>query len=288
MKRLAVKEIVPDFVGEISEFPVHAIDEQVGEELRKAWTEYPVLRFRNVPIGDAEQIAITKILGPVFLTTNVQHGKREYSPEIFVIANKKNPDGSPAGDLGDGEVQWHTDHWWIDEPPSAALLRALEVPATGGNTYWANMYSAYATLPQPMKKRLSGLYIHHQDVLDISGATRRGKELPSSPDFATWPGVDHPIVVRHPASRRLCLYLGASRERSAIVGMKQDEARELLEQLWQHATSPEHLWYQKWMPGDMIIWDNRCLLHRRDQFDPESVRLMHRTTAQGQRPAAAV
>ncbi|MDF0582002.1 TauD/TfdA dioxygenase family protein [Bradyrhizobium yuanmingense] len=287
MAGFALKEIVPDFVGEICDFPVHAMDEQLAGDLRKAWTKYPVLRFRNVPIGDAEQIAITKVLGPIFLTTNVQYGKPA-SPEIFVIANKKNPDGTPAGDLGDGEVQWHTDHWWVEQPPSAALLRAVEVPATGGNTYWANMYSAYATLPESMKKRLIGLYIHHQDVLDISGAPRRGKEIPSSQDFATWSGVDHPIVVRHPDSGKLCLYLGASRERSAILGMKQNEASALLEDLWQHATSPAHVWYQEWRPGDMMIWDNRCLLHRRDQFDPHSVRLMHRTTAHGQRPVAAV
>lgn len=288
MAAFAVKEIVHEFVGEICDFPVHAMDKQVAGDLRKAWTKYPVLRFRNVPIGDAEQIAITKALGPIFLTTNVQHGKREDSPAIFVIANKKNPDGTPAGDLGDGEVQWHTDHWWVEKPPSAALLRALEVPATGGNTYWANMYTAYDTLPEATKKRLAGLYIHHQDVLDISGAPRRGKEVPSSQDFATWSGVDHPIVMQHPDSRRLCLYLGASRERSAIVGMKQNQASALLEDLWQHATSPAHVWYQEWRPGDMMIWDNRCLLHRRDQFDPRFVRLMHRTTAQGQRPVAAV
>ncbi|VIO70075.1 (R)-phenoxypropionate/alpha-ketoglutarate-dioxygenase [Bradyrhizobium ivorense] len=287
MTRLVVKEIVAGFVAEITDFPVHNMDEQVAIDLRNAWTKYPVLRFRNVPIGDAEQIAITKALGPIFLTTNVQHGKREDSPEIFVIANKKNPDGTPAGDLGDGEVQWHTDHWWIKQPPSAALLRALEVPPAGGNTYWANMYSAYAALPDSMKARLRGLYIHHQDVLDISGAPRRGKEMPASKDFAAWSGVDHPIVMRHPASGKPCLYLGAGRERQVIVGMRQDEASELLDQLWQCATSPDHVWHQEWRPGDMIIWDNRCLLHRRDQFDPRSVRLMHRTTAQGQRPVAA-
>ncbi|MCP3374406.1 TauD/TfdA dioxygenase family protein [Bradyrhizobium cajani] len=288
MATFVVKPIVPDFVGEISDFPIHAIDEQLAADLRKAWTTYPVLRFRNVPMGDAEQVALTKALGPIFLTTNVQHGRREDSPEIFVIANKKNPDGSPMGDLGDGEVQWHTDHWWIEKPPSAALLRALEVPPTGGNTYWANMYSAYSALPESMKARLRGLYIHHQDVLDISGAPRCGKEMPTSEDFATWSGVDHPIVVRHPDSGKPCLYLGASRERQAIVGMKQDEANKLLEQLWRHATSPAHVWHQEWKPGDMMIWDNRCLLHRRDQFDPQSVRLMHRTTAGGERPVAAL
>lgn len=288
MTRLVVKEIVPDFVGEISDFPIHALDEQVAGDLRKAWAKYPVLRFRNVPIGDAEQIALTKVLGPIFLTTNVQHGKREDSQAIFVIANKKTPDGTPMGDLGDGEVQWHTDHWWIEEPPSAAVLRALEVPPTGGNTYWANMYSAYATLPEPVKARLRGLRIHHQDVLDISGAPRRGKEMPASNDFTTWSGVDHPIVVRHPGSGKLCLYLGASRERQAIVGMKQDEANELLAYLWQHATGPDHIWYQEWRVGDMMIWDNRCLLHRRDQFDPHSTRLMHRTTAEGGRQVAAL
>jgi len=282
MTHLVVKEVIPEFVGELSDFPFHAIDDRVVEELRAAWAHYPVLRFRNVPSGDAEQVAFTKALGPVSYPVNQTRGKHENSPEILVISNRG------GGDLGDGEVTWHTDMWYIERPPSAAILRAVELPAAGGNTCFSNMYTAFASLPDALKARLQGLSIHHQSVLDIYDAVRLGKELPSSSDFASWPGVDHPIVRRHADSGKSCLYLGSARAYQSIPGMKQQEAKELLDELWQRATDSADVWYQEWKPGDMLLWDNRCLMHRRDAFDRGSIRLMHRTTVEGERPLAAL
>lgn len=281
MTRLLVEELVPDFVGEISDFPFRSIDDQVVRELRAAWTKYPVLRFRNVSIGDAEQVAFTKALGPVSYPIKQKKGKHEHFPEILIISNKG------AGDLGDGEVTWHTDMWYVERPPSAAILRAVELPAAGGNTYFSNMYEAFASLPDSMKARLRGLKIHHQSVLDTYHEVRLGKTLPSSSDFETWQGVDHPIVRRHPDSGKPCLYLGSGRAYQSIPGMKQEETKELLDELWLHATDRADVWYQEWRPGDMLLWDNRCLMHRRDAFDPNSIRLMHRTTVDGERPVAA-
>ncbi|WP_051380452.1 TauD/TfdA family dioxygenase [Bradyrhizobium sp. WSM1743] len=282
MTHLVVKEVIPEFVGELSDFPFHAIDDRVVKELRAAWTQYPVLRFRNVPIGDAEQVAFTRALGPVSYPVKQSRGKHEKFPEILVISNKG------SGDLGDGEVTWHTDMWYIERPPSAAILRAVELPAAGGNTYFSNMYAAFTSLPDALKKRLRGLSIHHQSVLDTYDTVRLGKESPSSSDFASWPGVDHPIVRRHADSGKPCLYLGSVRAYQSIPGMKQQEAKELLDELWQRATDRADVWYQEWKPGDMLLWDNRCLMHRRDAFDRGSIRLMHRTTVEGERPLAAL
>lgn len=282
MTHLFVKEVIPEFVGELSDFPFHAITDRIVKELCAAFTRYPVLRFRNVLIGDAEQVAFTKALGPVSYPVKQSRSKHDNFPEILVISNMG------GGDLGDGEVTWHTDMWYIERPPSAAILRAVELPAAGGNTYFSNMYTAFATLRDALKTRLQGLSIHHPSVLDTYDAVRLGKELPSSSDFACWPGVDHPIVRRHADSGKPCLYLGSARAYQFIPGMKQQDAKELLDELWQRSTDRADVWYQEWKPGDMLLWDNRCLMHRRDAFDRASVRLMHRTTVEGERPLAAL
>lgn len=287
--KVVVKELVPDFVGQIDNFPFHAMDEQVLKQLRAAWTKYPVLRFRNAVIGDAEQVAFSRALGPTtFHPKQLQEGKHGEFPDVFVISNKKRSDGTAAGDLGDGEVTWHTDTWFVERPPSAAILRAVELPEAGGNTYFSNMYAVYSALPDAMKARLRGLSIHHQSVVDASGQVRFGKELPSSSNFADWPGVDHPIVRQHKDSGKACIYLGADPKHQSIVGMRQQETQEILGELWHRATDPAHVWFQEWKPGDMLMWDNRCLMHRRDSFDPNAIRLMHRTTVEGERPIAMV
>lgn len=286
--KVVAKEIVPNFVGEINEFPFDAVDDQVIRELRAAWTKYPVIRFRNVKIGDREQVAFSRLLGaPVFHPRQLQQGKNVDFPEILVISNKKNADGGAAGDLGDAEVNWHTDTTFVERPPSASILRAVEVPPDGGNTYWANMYSAFDVLPGSTKAKLRGLYIHHQSLVDGRGEVRLGKEAPSSNDPADWPGVDHPVVRQHPESGAPCLYLGSTPEYLSIPGMQQSEYQELLVELWRLATLPQHVWCQEWEVGDMMMWDNRCTMHRRDSFDPNTVRLMHRTTVEGERPLAA-
>ncbi|GAA4339439.1 TauD/TfdA family dioxygenase [Pigmentiphaga soli] len=286
--RFAVREVVDGFVGEIEDFPFDAIDREVVDQLKAAWFRYPVLRFRNVRIGDREQVAFSRALGPaVFHPRQLQQGKNTEFPEILVISNKKKADGSPAGDLGDGEVRWHTDTWFVERPPSAAILRAIELPGQGGNTYFANMYAAYAGLDARLKEGLDGLRIHHQSVIDGRGEVRLGKKAPLSDDYASWEGVDHPIVRRHAGSGRPCLYLGGDRPHQSIVGVPQPEAAALLAELWAAATDARHVWAQQWRPGDMLMWDNRCLLHRRDAFDPDSIRLMHRTTVEGERPLAA-
>ena len=287
--QFTVTEVVPDFVGEIGDFPFDATDAQVLADLRAAWTRYPVLRFRNVAIDDQQQVAFSKRLGPsVIHPRQLQEGKHGGIPEILVVSNKKNPDGSPAGDLGDGELVWHTDTWFVERPPSAAILRSLVLPVTGGDTHFANMYTAYETLPDALRARLHGLTIHHQSVIDGRGEVRAGKQIPATEDYASWPGVDHPLVRRHGDSGKPCLYLGGDSKRAVILGMPQDEAADLLAQLWQHATQPANAWAQQWQPGDMVMWDNRCVMHRRDAFDAATIRLMHRTTVEGERPQAVL
>jgi taurine dioxygenase len=253
--------------------------------VRRVWLDHQVLRFRETAIDDDAQIRFSSMLGPfVIHPRQLQQGKHGGRGEILVISNMKNSDGTPAGDLGDGEVNWHTDTWFKERPPSASILRAIKLPPSGGNTHFANMYRAYETLPVALRGAMEGRSIHHQTVIDGRGDVRLGMTRPDNDDCATWPGVDHPIMRAHGETGRKGLYLGGSPKYQTIVGLPIDESREILPALWRHAGQAENVWTQVWSPGDMVMWDNRCVMHRRDRFDAAAIRLMHRTAVEGERP----
>jgi taurine dioxygenase len=243
-----------------------------------------VLRFRDTGLDDPAQIRFSAQFGPpVIHPRQLQQGAHVRHPEILTISNLLKPDGSPAGDLGDGEVNWHTDTWFRERPPAGSFLRAITVPPSGGDTQFLNMYAAYDTLPMALKTAIAGRCIHHQTVYDGRGEVRLGMRVPDTDDVRLWPGVDHPIARTHGESGRTCLYLGG-RRLASIAGMPLDEGRSIIEDLWRHAANPDFTWTQVWRDGDLVAWDNRCTMHRRDAFDPAMVRLMHRTTAEGERP----
>jgi taurine dioxygenase len=270
-----------DIVG----FPFEDFAEADVAAVRAAWIEHQVLRFRSTTIDDEIQLRFSRMIGPgVVHPRQLQEGSHGTHGEILVVSNLENPDGSPVGDLGAGEVRWHTDTWFKERPPAASILRALQVPEQGGNTCFCSMYATYESLPDELKSRIEGRLIHHQTVYDGRGDVRMGMTVPDSDDVRTWPGVDHPIVRTHAESGRRALYLGGQPRYSSIVGLPPAESRELLDLLWEHVGKEEFTWCQQWQPGDMVMWDNRCVVHRRDAFDPHAARLMHRTTAEGERP----
>jgi taurine dioxygenase len=265
-------------------FPFSDFSDAEFLAMRRAWADHAVLRFRNIDISDDEQIRFSGKLGPfVIHPRQMQQGAHGAHREILVVSNQLNADGSPAGDLGDGEVNWHTDTWFKDRPPSASILRALKLPAHGGNTQFLNMYAAYETLSDDIKAAIAGRYIHHQKVIDGRGDVRLGMTRPATDDVRSWPGVPHPIVRTHPESGRKALYLGGRRH-SWIIGMEPAASDALLDALWRHAIQDRFVWTQEWRRGDMVMWDNRCVMHRRDAFDPATIRLMHRTAIEGERP----
>ncbi len=270
--------------ADIEGFPFVDYTQEDVAAVRQSWLDHLVLRFRGTGLDDPTQIRFSAAFGPpVIHPRQMQQGAHGSHPEILTISNIKNPDGSAAGDLGDGEVNWHTDTWFKERPPAGSFLRSLRVPPEGGDTHFLNMYMAYDTLPSDIRKAVAGRSIHHQTVYDGRGEVRLGMTVPASDDVRTWPGVDHPIARRHAGSGRVCLFLGGRRHAS-IVGLPPDESGELLDRLWSHTANMQFTWTQHWRDDDMVAWDNRCTMHRRDAFDPDSIRLMHRTTAEGERP----
>lgn len=280
MSRISVRKLAPALGAEIEGLDLkRPLDAETGAELRKAWGEHLVLRFRGQRLSDPELLAFSRFFGEIDPPGPNPYGAPflpEF-PELNVISNIK-VDGKPVGNLGDGEATWHCDMTYIATPPKAALLHALELPPTGGDTYWANMYLAYENLPRALKDAIKGRKAIHDSTYNSAGFMRKGMKEVTDPREA--PGAHHPLVVVHPETRRPALFLGRRRN-SYILGLELAESDALLDELWAHATKPEFTFCQEWRLNDLILWDNRCTLHRRDSFDPESRRLMHRTQVRG-------
>jgi taurine dioxygenase len=255
----------------------------VFAEIRNAWLDHLVLRFRGQRLSDPQLLAFSRLFGELDPPGPNPYGKPflPEHPEMNVISNIK-MGGAPIGGLGDGEAIWHSDMTYVDTPPMGAILHALEVPPSGGDTYWANMYLAYETLPPELKRKIEGRRAVHDATYNSAGMMRKGYKEVTDPREA--PGARHPLVRTHPETGRECLFLGRRRN-SYILGMELEESDALLDALWAHATRAGLTFRQQWQAGDVLIWDNRCTLHRRDSFDPSARRLMHRTQikAAGQR-----
>ena len=251
------------------------LEEQTFKEIREAWLEHLVLRFRGQKLTDPQVLAFSRNFGELDPPGPNPLGRPFLAdhPEMNVISNIKEG-GVPIGGLGDGEAIWHADMTYVERPPMAAILYAIEIPPAGGDTYWANMDLAYETLPAGLKKQIKGRKAVHDATYNSAGTKRKGYGDVTDPRSA--PGARHDLVRTHPETGRKCLFLGRRRN-SYVLGLELAESEALLDALWEHATQPQFTFRQEWRVGDVIVWDNRCTLHRRDAFDPRARRLLHRT-----------
>jgi len=258
------------------------LDAAAFRAIEAAWHGHLVLRFRGQQLDDPGLLAFARRFGDLDPAPVHAVGDTDVDPypEITVMSNIK-VDGKPIGNLGHYEAEWHTDMSYNEKTPIGSLLYALEVPPAGGDTGFSNLYRAFETLPGELKRAIIGKSCKHDSSRTSVGDLRKGFKDVADPREA--PGAVHPIVRTHPATRRNALFLGRRRN-AYIVGLPLAESEDLLNRLWAHASKPEFAWYQQWKVGDLILWDNRCAMHRRDAFDPASRRLMHRTQIQGDRP----
>jgi len=258
------------------------LDDATFATIERAWHEHLVLRFRGQTLDDDQLMRFSARFGTLDRAPIQAAKSNEVRPNewVTIISNVK-VDGKPIGGLGNYESLWHTDMSYNDEPPIASLLHAHEVPPAGGDTGFANMYRAYDTLSADLKARVEGLTCKHDASRNSVGELRRG--FSDNMDPRETPGAVHPIVRTHPVTKRKALFLG--RRRSAYVtGLALADSESLLDRLWTHATQPALCWFQQWRVGDLIIWDNRCVMHRRDAFEDTARRVMHRTQICGDRP----
>jgi taurine dioxygenase len=255
------------------------------EGILSAWMEHKVLLFRGQKGMSTQQLVeFSKIFGELDRapTPANKSGKPYLSefPTVTAISNIV-VNGEPIGGLGAYEAEWHTDMSYNECTPSASILYAIEIPSAGGDTWFCDMYAAYDNLQADLKSRIAGLKCVHDASRNSAGMLRKGWKEVTDPRETI--GALHPIVRTHPVTGRKALFLGR-RLNAYIPGLSLEDSESLLDGLWAHAVLPEATWVQQWRIGDVVIWDNRCTMHRRDSFDPSARRLLHRTQIAGDRP----
>ena len=232
--------------------------------IRAAFRQHSVLLFPEQTLSKQQLLDFSRLFGqPVPHPTNTRDRDPEV-PEITLIANSA-ADGLAIGALGNAEIAFHADLVFLYSPGSVSVLYYLETPDHGGATSWASAYAAYDALSPDLTERLRGLnvvYVHR------------------NPDYNPDPPARHPMLCTHPESGRDYLFVSPSSAQS-IPGLSDDEGRALLDELLSHVTQERFVWRHRWRPGDVVVWDNRSTLHRRDGFDSGERRLMWRTQMVG-------
>jgi taurine dioxygenase len=276
-------KLVSDMIGaEVCGANLAFVNDEDFDSIHETWMNHCVVLFRDQKIDAADLVAFSKRFGELDVAPPNENGKSGFGdfPEVLVLSNVKE-NGKAIGALGNAEAQWHTDMNYIDAPPTGSVLLSVEIPDVGGSTGFSNMYCALEELPDVLHQRVVGLQIKHDSSTNSGGYLREGAEPVT--DVTACPGAIHPIIRTHPETGRKALYLG--RRRSAyIMGMHLQESEALLDELWAHVSQARYAWHHQWRVGDVLIWDNRCAMHRRDSFDDNKRRIMHRTQIKGNKP----
>ncbi len=266
-----------------------AASEAVFPAVYEAFLEYQLILFRDIDpdrsgckhLPPALQVKFARNFGEVQVhVMNQYHGYEDY-PEIYFLSNL-DENGVPTGAHPDkGTLHWHTDGSWMRRTGLATMMYAEIVPAAGGETHFCNMYGVYHGLSAEMKNRLNGLRAIHN--LDFSRTRRHGEDPMTAEQKAKVPPVDHPIVRTHPETKRRCIFLGDHAE--YVQGMDYNEGRALIEEINRQITAERLIYRHKWKPRQVIVWDNRCLLHRATVYDTaRERRIMRRCTVLGDVP----
>src|SRR6266568_2923954 len=272
---VGVRMLSPALGAEILGVDLRApLDDDRFGQILAAWHDHLVVLLRDQDLSEADQVRFAERFGPL-ATIHTKQFVRSH-PAVMLISNMRE-NGKPIGALPDGEMQFHSDQCHQERPAMASLLYAIEVPSKGGNTLFANGYKAYETLQEAIKRRIDGhkalnAYDYH------TASMKRGTRLAEGvPCYA------HPVVRTHPATGRKTLYVNRLMT-VRIEGMPARESDELLNVLFDHQERREFVYEHIWRPGDLLMWDNRCVLHARTDFSPDERRLMRRVTILGEKP----
>ncbi|HYZ62310.1 MAG TPA: TauD/TfdA family dioxygenase [Acetobacteraceae bacterium] len=282
-------EVIPvradRFCAEVAGVDLRNVTDAQFAAIHRAWIDHQVLLFRDQALTDSDLVAFSRRFGELDHAPIQENGRRfvEGMPEIYVVSNVMEG-GVAIGSLGSGEAVWHTDMSYLPSPPKASMLYALEVPPSGGDTSFCDMYAAVDALPAELRRRVAGMRVKHDGTYNSGGYVREGVTPTDDPRQA--PGMLHPLLCTHPESGRQMLYLGR-RRMAYIEGLELAESEALLDEIWAHATAPASTWTHHWRVGDLVLWDNRCTMHRRDPFDASARRVMHRTQVKGAAPPSA-
>jgi taurine dioxygenase len=249
-------------------------DAQFGQIL-DAWHRSCVLLFRNQHLDMADQLRFAERFGELSKVIN-NHSHNSGHPSVMLVSNIRK-DGKLIGGLPDGEMYFHSDQCYVEQPIKGTTLYAIELPRQGGNTLFANMYLAYEALPAEAQQRIAGLKA--MNVYDYANnPTMRGATIREGvPHYA------HPVVRTHPDTGRKALFVNRLMT-DHILDMPREESDELLAFLFDHQEQRRFVYEHVWSVGDLLLWDNRCSLHARTDFDPRERRLLRRVAIRGEKP----
>jgi taurine dioxygenase len=275
-RRITVSPIAGALGAEIGVVHLATLDDETVGEIRKAWLAHLVVFFRDQQLNHVQFLSFAQRIG-VPVPYPFVPGIEGY-PEIIEV--KKLPHET----VNFGGI-WHADTTYLKQPPMATMLIAREIPPFGGDTLFANMYTAFETLSPGMQKLLEPLRgVSSSSMADVS-KTREDRIKDSNgnePAAKNYEAV-HPIVRTHPETGRKALYCNVAHT-TRFDGMTEEESRPLLQFLFQHQTKPEHTCRFRWEVGSVALWDNRCSLHNPVNDYHGHKRLMHRITLQGDTP----
>ncbi|HZR02747.1 MAG TPA: TauD/TfdA family dioxygenase [Burkholderiales bacterium] len=276
-----VRPLTPNLGAELIGVDLSAgVDDAVFGAIYAAFVRYQVLLFDAQDLPPGRQVEFARHFGEVQIHVMNQYHADQY-PELYRLSNL-DAQGNPTGRHPDkGTLAWHTDGSWQRVTGQATVLFAEVATQEGGETHYCDMYGAYERLSPQWKARIANLRAVHN--LDFSRARRHGEEPMTEAQRKAVPPVDHPIVRTHPDTGRKCLFLGDHAE--YILGMDYEEGRAMIEALNALAIHPDLTYRHRWAPGQLIVWDNRCLLHRATEYDASTQRrVIRRCTVLGEIP----
>jgi len=249
-----------------------SVDQQT--QLRQAWLDHLLLIFPDQPLSEDAFLVFARTLGEPgrypFVTGLATH------PDIIEVKKLEHERNNFGG-------IWHSDTVYLDEPPMASMLVAREIPPTGGDTKFANMYAAWEQLPTDLQRRIESLTaIHRSDLADVAKTRSDRLADPGQPARRAYRS-EHPAVRTHPETGRKSLFVNIAHT-CGFVGMSEPESQPILDALFKHQIRPEFTWRMQWQPATIALWDNRCLLHNPINDYDGYRRLMHRITLKGDIP----
>jgi len=282
-----VRSLTPVLGVELGGVDLAALDDDQAAAVRAAFERHGAIVLRDQHLTPDDLVAFSRRFGELDEAPLMETGRTAVPgyPEIYVVSNVLGADGKPIGSLGAGEAVWHTDMSYLAAPPGASLLYALEVPPAGGDTWLCSTAAALDALPADLRKALDGRMIKHDGTYNSGGYVRAGVRVDDNPE--TCEGQPHPAICRHPAGGPDVLYLGRRRN-AYVMGLPLADSEALLDRVWAYACRAENTYKHRWRVGDVLMWDNRVTMHRRDPFDAASRRVMHRTQIKGEAPPLPV
>jgi len=277
---LTLRPLSPTMGAEVVGVNLAALDDPGFDRIYDAFLEHQMLLFRDQDLTPAEQVVFARRFGSVQVHVMSQYHAEGF-PEIYYLSNL-DASGRPSGKHPDkGTVHWHTDGSWARRAGHATMLYAEQVPSEGGQTRFASMYSAYERLDEATRQRLGSLRAIHS--LDFSRTRRHGDDPMSEAQKKARPPVSHPIVRTHPETGRKCLFLGD--HAWCVEGMPLEEGRALIDELNASIVPADEVYVHQWRPGDLVLWDNRCMLHKAEPYDTgKEARVLRRCTVVGEVP----